>query len=113
VEFFRDFVSTLEFGFGVSRQDRNASALWLSAYIGNYLGNCLSYLNQVLGRMKIKEGSTGSETKLEVKWKRVAGTLGGLAGLQIVFGLAALLYCRNSHKVVENVSDLLASVESG
>jgi len=112
-EYFRNFLSTLEFDFGVSRQDRNASALWLSAYIGNYMGNCLSYLNRALGRVKIKEGSSGSKTKLEVKWERVAGTLGGLAGLQIVFGLAALLYCRKGHKVVENVSDLLASVERG
>jgi len=113
VEVFRDFFGTVEFDFGVSRQDRNASALWLSAYIGNYMGNCLTYLNQVLRRLKIKEGSTSSKTKLEVKWERVAGTLGGLAGLQIVFGLAALLYCRNGYKVVEDVSDLLASVESG
>ena len=111
-ELYRDYFSPLEFDFGVSRQDRNASALWLSTYIGNYMGNCLSYLNQALGRVKIKDASTGSKAKLEVKWERVAGTLGGLAGLQIVFGLAALLYCQNGHEVVENVSDLLASVGS-
>ena len=53
---YRDFYSNLEFDFGVSRQDRSASALWLSAYTGNYIGNCLSYLNNMLERRETQSG---------------------------------------------------------
>ena len=106
LEVFRDSDSTLEFDFGVSRRDRGASARWLAAYIGNYQGNCLGYLNEVLRRVKIEHGDSGIKTKLEVKWERVAGTLGGLAGFQIIFGVAALLYCRRGFHIVEDVSPL-------
>ena len=108
-EYFRDSYSTIEFDFGVSRQDRGASARWLAAYIGNYLGNCLSYLNEVLRRVKIEAEDRGINTKLEVRWVRVAGTLGGLAGFQIIFGVAALLYCRRGFHIVEDVSALSCS----
>ena len=40
----RDFDVTLEFHVGVSRLDRGASARWLAACIGKYMGNCMSYL---------------------------------------------------------------------
>ena len=105
-EYFRDSDSTIEFDFGVGRQDRDVSARWLAAYIGNYLGNCLSYLNEVLRRDEIQREDSGTKTKLEVKWERVAGTLGGLAGLQIIFGVAALLYCRRGFHIVEDMSAL-------
>lgn len=108
IEDYRDFDSTLEFDFGVSRQNRNASALWLSAYIGNYIGNCLSYLDKVLERIERQKAINGTITKLEVKWKRVALTLSGLTGFQILFVLAALFYCRESFQVVDNVSTLSA-----
>ena len=55
-EAYRDFYSNIEFDFGVSRQDRSASALWLSAYTGNYIGNCLSYLNNMLERRETQSG---------------------------------------------------------
>jgi len=105
-EVYRDFYSTLEFDFGISRQNRTASALWLSAYIGNYIGNCLSYLNEVLERIEVKKEMNGTKTKLEVKWRRVAATLGGLAGFQILFGLAALFYCKQGFQIVDDVSTL-------
>lgn len=104
VELFRDFSSTLEFDFGVGRENRSASELWLSAYIGNYIGNCLSYLNEFLRRVKIEDDMKGINTKLEVKWGRVVGILGGLAGFQVLCGLAALLYCHRGFEIVDDVS---------
>ena len=104
--FHRDFESTLEFDFGVSRENRNASALWLSAYIGNYIGNSLGYVNELLRRVEIEPENKGTTTKLLVKWRPVVSTLGGLAGFQVVFGLAALLYCRGGFEVVDDVSTL-------
>jgi len=98
-EAFRGFDGTLEFDFGVSRQDRSASSLWLSAYIGNYIGNyivnyngkCLSALNEeVLEQVEVGSAISSTITTLEVEWGRVAATLGGLAGFQILFGLATL-----------------------
>ena len=106
VGFYRDFASPLEFDFGVSRENRNASALWLSAYLGNYIGNSLGYLNEVLRRIEVGPGNQGITTKLLVQWWRVAATLGGLAGFQVVFGLAALLYCRAGFEMVDDASTL-------
>ena len=103
-EIFRDFHPTLEFDIGVRQQNRSASELWLAAYVGNYIGNCLTYLNEFLRQMKIKDEVKGIKTTLEVKWGRVAGTLGGLAGFQMLFSLAALLYCRRSFEIVDDVS---------
>ena len=74
IEVYRDFSTTLEFDFGISRQDRHASAVWLSAYVGNYIANCLSYLNDFLERYPIKGEENGIGTNLDVKWGRVAGT---------------------------------------
>ena len=105
-EYYRDFTIPLEFDFGVSRENRNASALWLSAYLGNYIGNNIGYLNEILRRIEIESEEKGITTKLWVKWWRVAATLGGLAGFQVVFGLAALLYCRRGFEVVDDVSTL-------
>ena len=106
LEFYRDFTIPFEFDFGVSRENRNASALWLSAYTGNHIGNSLGYLNEVLQRIEIAREKEGTTTKLLVKWWRVAGTLGGLAGFQVVSGLVALLYCRGGFEVVDDVSTL-------
>ncbi|RPB29215.1 hypothetical protein L211DRAFT_864775 [Terfezia boudieri ATCC MYA-4762] len=99
-EVFRDFNSTIEFDFGVSRQNRSASATWLSAYTGNYIGNCLSYLNELLWRIKIEAAQQDVTTKLLVKWRRVAVTLVSLAVLQMLFGLAGLFYCRQGFELV-------------
>jgi len=105
-EHVRSFNSTLEFDFGVSRQNRTASAIWLSAYIGNYIGNCLSFLNEFLRRIEIEPEKNTITTKLFVKWERVAATLGALAGFQVLFGLSALLYCRRGFEIVDDVSTL-------
>jgi len=99
-EIFRDFNSTPEFDFGVSRQNRSASTTWLSAYIGNYIGNCLSYLNEVLWRIKIEGAQEDIVTKLQVKWRKVFAILIALAALQVVFSLAALYYCRRGFEIV-------------
>jgi len=104
-ELFRDSKPPFEFNFGVSRQNRSTSALWLSAYIGNYIGNCLSFLSDILGRVEIERGTHGIITKLLVQWDRVATMLGILAGLQVLFGLAALLYCSRGLEIVFAVQE--------
>lgn len=104
VEFFRAFDSTLEFDFGISRQNRSASEIWLSGYIGNYIGNCLSFLNEFLRRVEIERETYGTTTKLLVKWKRVAAMLGGLTAFQVLFGLLVLLYCRLNLEILDDVS---------
>ena len=78
--------------------------LGLAAYIGNYIGNCLNYLNNFLDRVEIKPETQGINTKLLVKWEKVAAMLGGLIAFQVVFGLAALVYCRRNFEIVDNVS---------
>lgn len=102
IEFFRDYKPTLEFHAGVSQLDQDASARWLAAYIGNYVANCLGYLNEFLGRIENESGATTKSvtTHLVVKWERVGIILGGLALFQVLFGLAALLYCRRSVEIV-------------
>ena len=99
-EYYRDFDPPLEFDFGVSRQDRSASALWLSGYSGNYVGNCLGYLNEALERVEIKPDNNSITTKLVVKWERVAATLGSFAVFQMLLSCAALLYCRRGIEIV-------------
>ena len=106
MEVYRDFHCTVEFESGISRLNRSESAIWLSAYIGNYVGNSLSYLNEFLRRVKIQDEVTDINIKLEVKWKRVAVTLGGLAGFQLLIGLVALLYCRRGFEFADDVSTL-------
>ena len=64
------------------------------------------YLNEVFRRIEIEPATRGISTELLVRWRRAAATLGGLAGFQVVFGLAALLYCRGGFEVVDNVSTL-------
>ena len=81
LENYRDFPPSPEFDYGVSRKDRSASELWLAAYIGNYIGNCLSFLNDYLRRVKIHPEIPATNTKLVVKWVRAATTLGALAAL--------------------------------
>ena len=61
------FIPAAEFSYGVSQKNQSASELWLSAYIGNYIGNCLSFLNDFLERMEIEPEITGNHTKLLVK----------------------------------------------
>ena len=100
---FRDFFANNEFRNGIRQHDQRASELWLSAYIGNYIGNCLSFLNDFLERVEIEREEQGFNTKLLVKWERVAATFGSLAFFQVLFGLAALLYCRESFEVVDDV----------
>ncbi|KAF8423514.1 hypothetical protein EV426DRAFT_717345 [Tirmania nivea] len=107
-ESFRDFLPTQGFGYGIKRKDQSVSELWLAAYLGNYIGNCLSYLNDFLQRIEIEPEVPGIKTKLLVKWSRVATTLGSLAVFQVLFGLAALLYCRRSVEIVDDVSTFCA-----
>lgn len=102
-ESFRDFLPTEIFRLSVNRTDKSAE-VWLAAYIGYYIGNCLSYLNDVLQRVEVEPETHGVNTKLLVKWGRVAATLGGLAGFQVLFGLAALLYCGRSFEIDDDVS---------
>jgi len=101
---FRHFDLPLEFDVGVSRQNRSVSALWLSAYIGNYMGNCLCFVNEFIGRIEVETDKNGVTTKLVVEWERVAAALGGLVVFQLLCALAALLYCRGGFEVVDNVS---------
>jgi len=103
-EVYRDFIPDLEFNFGIGRGDRIASALWLSAYIGNYVGNSLSFLNEIFWQVSIAREKNRSIFKLEVKWKRVAATLGGLAAFQVLLALSALLYCQQNLEIVDDVS---------
>ena len=105
-ETFRDFFASDEFHYGISRKNQSASELWLSAYIGNYIGNCLSLLNDLLERVEIEEEGQVVNTLLFVKWRRVAATFGSLAIFQVFFGLAALVYCRGSCEVVDDVLTL-------
>ena len=102
-ESFRDFLPTKVFSLGVDREDKSAE-IWLAAYIGYYIGNCLSYLNDVLLREEIGGETHYVNTKLLVRWDRVAATLGCLAGFQVLFVLAALTYCRRSFEIVDGVS---------
>jgi len=104
LENYRDFYLNSEFDYGVSRKDQSASELWLAAYIGNYIGNCLSFLNDYLRRVEIKHEISDTNTKLVVKWMRAATTLGALAAFQVLFVLATLLYCRRSFEIVDGVS---------
>lgn len=99
----RDFGAPFAFAYGIGRKNQSDSELWLSAYIGNYIGNCLSFLNDFLHREEIEPASQGLNTKLLVKWRRVATTLGALAGFQVVFVLAALLYCQRGFEIVDGV----------
>ena len=41
-----------------------------------------------------------------MKWRRVAATLGGLAGFQILFGLAAVWYCHHRFEIVDDIPTL-------
>ena len=104
VEIYKDFESMLEFSFGVSRKDRHESGRWLSAFIGNYIGNGLSFLNDFFGRTQAKAEDSGINSNLEVQWARVAGILGALTAFQLLFGLAALIYCRRNFEIVDDVS---------
>ena len=101
-ESFRDFLPTEVFRLSARRKDRRAE-VWLAAYIGYYIGNCLSYLNDVLQRVQIEPETHGVKTTLLVKWQRITATLGGLAGFQVLFGLVALLYCRRGYEIVDGV----------
>ena len=96
------FLASNMFDSGVNQKNQSASELWLSAYIGNYIGNCLSFLNDILQRVEIEPGTEGS-TKLLVKWGRVAGILGGLVVFQVLSGIAALLYCHRNFEIVDDV----------
>lgn len=107
-ETFRDFSPTLGFSYGISRNNQSASELWLSAYVGNYIGNCLSFLNDFLQLVEIEPESQKIKTKLLVKWERVAATLGGLAVFQLLSGVAALLYCRRKFEMQDDVSTFLS-----
>ena len=100
----RDFQPRLAFGFGVGGKNRSASELWLSAYVGNYIGNCLSFLNDFLERVEIEPEVKGINTKLSVKWARVAATFGGLVVFQVLCGLAGWIYCRGNLEIVDDVS---------
>jgi len=104
LEYYQDFALGPEFDYGVSRKDQSASELWLAAYIGNYIGNCLSFLNDYLRRVKIHPEIPATKTKLVVKWMRAATTLGALAALQVLFVLAALFYCQRSFEIVDGIS---------
>lgn len=107
-ETFRDFSPTLGFSYGVSRKNQSTSELWLSAYIGNYIGNCLSFLNDFLQLVEIEPEAQRIDTKLFVKWERVAATLGGLAVFQVLSSVAALLYCRQHFEMIDDVSTFLS-----
>ena len=97
------FSASNRFDSGINQNNQSASELWLAAYIGNYIGNCLSFLNDFLQRVEIAP-ETQAITKLLVNWERVGGILGGLAALQVLFGLAALLYCHQNLEVVDHAS---------
>ena len=105
-EYSLDYTPTVEFHLGINRQNRSASELWLSAYIGNYMGNCLSFLNDFLRQIEIEPEEHGTITKLSVRWERVAVTLGGLAVFQVICGLAALLYYRRNFEIIDDVSTI-------
>ena len=79
------FSASNGFDSGINQNNQSALELWLAAYIGNYIGNCLSFLNDFLQRVEI-EPETQGITKLLVKWERIGTTLGGLAILQVLFG---------------------------
>jgi len=104
LENYRDFYLNPEFNYGISRKDQSASELWLAAYIGNYIGNCLSFLNDYLRRVEIHPAIPDTNTKLVVKWVRAATTLGALAVVQVLFVLAALSYCRGGFEIVDGIS---------
>ena len=97
----RDFYATWLFEVGLKGQDRE---LWLAAYIGNYIGNCLSYLNDILRRIELEPEQTRVRTQLSVKWGKIAATLGALAGFQLLFAFAAVLYCRGGLEIVDDVA---------
>jgi len=100
LDLFRDFLASPWFDYGISRKNQSASELWLSAYIANYIGNCLSFLNDFLQRVEIEPEAQGRNTKLLVKWLRVANTLGGLTVFQVLCVLAALFYCKGNLEIV-------------
>jgi len=104
VETMRDFYPPDGFRNSVDHGNQTASELWLSAYLGKYIGNCLSLVNDLLERVQIEPESNGIKSKLLVKWERVAGTLGGLVIFQVLFGLAALWYCRRGFEIVDGVA---------
>ncbi|KAF8423515.1 hypothetical protein EV426DRAFT_115312 [Tirmania nivea] len=106
VETFRDFEPPNIFQYAVSRRYQNVSELWLSAYLGNYIANCLSTLNSILEPVVIEGETKEVITNLSVKWQRVAATLGGLAGFQVLVGLTVLWYCRRSFEIVDGVPTL-------
>ena len=103
-ETIRHFDPTPKIIYNIHSTNESIVGLWLAAYIGNYIGNCLNYLNDFLDRVEIEPETQGINTKLLVKWEKVAATLGGLIAFQVVFGLAALVYCRWNFEIVDDVS---------
>ena len=110
-DFFRDFYPTPRFTEIIDPQSwppgsnyQSIAERWLAAYIGNYIGSCLDYLNVFLDRVVIDPEKSDVRIKLFVEWKQVAGILGGLVVFQVVFGLAALIYCRRKFEIVDDVS---------
>ena len=109
----RDFVPTREFEYGVSGKNRSACELWLAAYIGDYIGNCLRFLNlnHVMKQVMIADGMHPDEDTntwywLEVKWYRVGIALGSLLAFQLLFAFASLLYCRHNFEIVDDVATI-------
>jgi len=103
-EAFRDFYPAGELLNAMEHEDQSAAELWLASYLGNYIGNCLSFLNDILDRVEVETEKNRINTKLLVNWGRVAITLGGLAAFQVLLGLAALLYCRENFEIVDDVA---------
>lgn len=100
----RDFAPPVLLRYAIHQKNQSAAELWLSAYLGNYIGNCLIFLNNILERVEIEPGTADINIKLLVDWRRVATILGGLAIFQVLFVLAAFFYCGRSCEIVDDVS---------
>ena len=115
-EIYRDNSEPLNFHFGVSRTNQTEAEIWLAAYVGRFFVNQLSLLNTLLLAIEIEGDSSVVQSKLAVKWVRIAIVLGALIGFQVVFAALALWYCQGKFEFVEDLptmSSVLGGIPEG
>ena len=98
---FTNFANAIGLDVGYSNGE-----IWVAAVLARFTGVLVLYLDQVLPKVQISEGSETIRSRLSVRWSRVAMLAGVMTSLQIILALGTIYYCRGSVLIPDEVSPL-------
>jgi len=80
--------------------------IWVAAVLGRFTIVLILYLDEVLPKVHITESSGTIRSRLSVHWSKVAMLLAVMTGLQVIFAVGAIWYCKGSVLIPDEISPL-------